>query len=249
MSAKTEQPVLKVHSFETFGTHEGPGIRLVVFLQGCHLRCLYCHNPDTWNLRGGQEVAIEDILRKLEDQRPYFSPRGGLTVSGGEPLIQRKNLFELFRRARAAGFHTALDTNGAILDQDTKKLLEETDLVLLDIKDVRDDHHKKLTGVSNAVPLMFADYLDSIGKRYWVRHVLVPGFTAHPEHYELLGKALKGRAGLERLEILPYHTYGVYKYAELGIPYPLADVAPPSPESVEHARKVLQMYIPDVRIR
>ncbi|MCX7996160.1 MAG: pyruvate formate-lyase-activating protein [Patescibacteria group bacterium] len=240
---------LKVHSFESLGTHEGPGIRLVVFLQGCHLRCLYCHNPDTWHLEGGTFVMPEEILTMLEKERPYFSSGGGLTVSGGEPLIQRHALYDLFSMARKAGFNTALDTNGAILDDATRNLLTETDLVLLDLKDVREEHHKKLTGVSNYVPLAFADYLEKIGKRYWVRHVLVPGYTLQPEHLHLLGRRLAGRKALERLEILPYHTYGVYKYKELGIPYQLSGLQPPGPEQVAEAKQILQQYIPDVRIR
>jgi pyruvate formate lyase activating enzyme len=128
--------MLKVHSIETFGTHEGPGIRLVVFLQGCHFRCVYCHNPDTWDLKGGQSLSVEKVLTYLDSEMPYFKKKGGLTVSGGEPLVQRKELTKLFKAAKLRGVHTALDTNGYIFDNDTKKLLEYTDLVLLDVKHI-----------------------------------------------------------------------------------------------------------------
>lgn len=241
--------MLRVHSFETFGTHEGPGIRLVVFLQGCHLRCLYCHNPDTWDLKGGFEYNTDQILAKAIDEKPYFGKTGGITVSGGEPLIQREGVYELFRAAHKHGINTTLDTNGSILDDKTKKLVQETDLVLLDIKHIDDPHHKKLTGVSNTVPLLFADYLESIQKPFWVRYVLVPGYSDQPKYLEKLGKVLKKYKHLERLEILPYHTYGVYKYKELGIPYKLEKVKSPDRAKIDSARVLLSRYVSDVRVR
>lgn len=241
--------MIRLHSLETFGTHEGPGIRFVVFLQGCHFRCLYCHNPDTWQLEGGTEYSVADILKKAIDQKPYFRNKGGITVSGGEPLIQREQLYNLFKEAHRYGINTALDTNGSILDDKTKKLLQETDLVLLDIKHIDESHHKKLTGVSNYVPLQFADYLESIRKPFWVRYVLVPGYSDQKVFLRALGKKLSSLKYLERLEILPYHTYGVYKYKELGLPYTLKNVKAPTEKQAREAQTILQQYIKDVRIR
>lgn len=241
--------MIRVHSIETFGTHEGPGIRFVVFLQGCHLRCLYCHNPDTWNLKGGKEYPVDYILKKAVDEIPYYGKKGGITVSGGEPLLQREALYELFKKAHEEGIHTTLDTNGSVLDDKTKKLLEETDLILLDIKHIDDEHHKKLTGISNYVPLLFADYLELIGKPFWVRYVLVPGYTDQKKFIKKLGEKLSSYKHLERLEILPYHVYGKYKYEALGLSYPLKNVDVPTTSQVEEAQHILSRYIDDVRIR
>lgn len=241
--------MLRVHSFETFGTHEGPGIRLVVFLQGCHFRCLYCHNPDTWKLDGGTMYEVKDILKKAIDEKSYFGNKGGITVSGGEPLIQREAVHELFKEAHKEGINTALDTNGSILDDKTKKLLEETDLVLLDIKHIDDAQHKKLTGVSNYVPLQFAEYLESVKKKFWVRYVLVPGHSDQKGSLKRFGKTLSRFKSLERVEILPYHTYGVYKYKELGINYPLENVKAATAEQAEEAKDIFKQFLPNVFIR
>src|SRR5664279_5597723 len=207
--------MLKVHSIETFGTHEGPGIRLVVFLQGCNLRCVYCHNPDTQAMSGGTEMKTEEILALLEKEKPYFKGKGGLTVSGGEPLIQRQALIELFTEAKKAGFHTTLDTNGSILDEATKKLLEVTNLVLLDVKHIDPAWHQKVTKASNSVVLKFADYLEKINKTTWLRYVLVPGFTDQEEFLHQWGEHFKNFKHIQRVEILPYHTFGEYKYCLL----------------------------------
>ena len=241
--------MLNVQSFEKFGTHEGPGIRMVVFLQGCHFRCLYCHNPDTWKLNGGKQYSIDQIVEKAIDEKPYFGNKGGLTVSGGEPLIQREELYNLFKKAHQNNINTVLDTNGSILDDKTKKLLTETDLVLLDIKHVDDTKHKKLTGTSNYMPLLFAEYLESIKKRFWVRYVLVPGYSDQKKYLKELGKKLSRYECLERLEILPYHTYAAYKYKELGLDYALKKVKPPDAAKIEEARAILEKYILDVRVR
>lgn len=241
--------MLRVHSLESFGTHEGPGIRFVVFLQGCHFRCLYCHNPDTWNMDGGKEYTTKEILSKVADEKPYFGSKGGLTVSGGEPLIQRENVYSLFKEAHMMGINTTLDTNGSILDEKTKKLLTVTDLVLLDIKHINDTQHKKLTGVSNFVPIQFAEYLEQIGKRFWVRYVLVPGYSDQKKFLNELGKRLSYFVHLERVEILPYHTYGAYKYKELGLKYALKNIKPPDAVKIEEARAILSKYVQDVRVR
>ena len=192
---------------------------------------------------------VKDILKKAIDEKSYFGNNGGITVSGGEPLIQREALSELFKEAHKEGINTALDTNGSILDDKTKKLLEETDLVLLDIKHIDDDQHKKLTGVSNYVPMQFAEYLESINKKFWVRYVLVPGHSDQKESLEKFGKTLSKFKPLERVEILPYHTYGVYKYKELGINYPLENVKAATAEQAEEAKTLFSHYLPNVFIR
>lgn len=241
--------MLRIHSIESFGTHEGPGIRLVVFLQGCHLRCLYCHNPDTWDIKGGTEIEIETVLETLEKQKPYFLEKGGLTVSGGEPLIQRVALYKLFSEAKKRGFHTTLDTNGSILDDFTKKLLEVTDLVLLDIKHINNEHHKKLTTISNEIPLKFAEYCEEHNNKMWLRYVLVPGVTDQPQYLHEWGKHFTQYKNIERVEILPYHRLGEYKYEVLNIKYPLAGVKQPSLNEIKAAQKIFKEYFDTVQIR
>ncbi len=239
---------LFVHSVETFGSHEGPGIRLVVFLQGCHFRCLYCHNPDTWAIGAGQKTEVNQLMNRLHQQQPYLR-HGGLTVSGGEPLIQRHELIPLFQQAQAAGFHTALDTNGSILDAETQELLSYTDLVLLDVKHIEADQHLRLTGQLNQPVLTFADYLSSINKPFWLRYVLVPGWTDQPEALQRWAERFHNAPGLERVEILPFHTLGAYKYEALKIANPLAGLRPPTPETVAMAQHIFEEYFPVVIVR
>lgn len=241
--------MLRVHSIETFGTHEGPGIRVVVFLQGCHLRCLYCHNPDTWAIKGGKEMENKYILDLLDRAGPYFKEKGGLTVSGGEPLVQRAQLISLFTEAKKKGFNTVLDTNGSILDDFSKRLLEVTDLVLLDIKHINNKVHEQLTQISNEVPLKFAEYCRGIKKDVWLRYVLVPGVTDQAEHLHQWGKQFENYSNIKRVEILPYHTLGVYKYKELGIDYALKNVASPTVESINKTQSIFREYFDTVKIR
>ncbi len=241
--------MLRLHSIETFGTNEGPGIRVILFLQGCHFRCLYCHNPDTQSLSGGKPYSAKALMELILRQKPYFKDRGGVTVSGGEPLIQAKGLIELFRLCRKNGISTCLSTNGNFLDDTVKTLLDLTDLVLLDLKHIDSEKHRKLTGFPNETPLRFSDHLRRIGKRMWLRLVLVPGHTDDPADLERLGKHFRDFQNIEELCILPYHTLGVYKYAELGIPYALANVHPPSREDVEKAKTLLAPYFKTVSIR
>lgn len=241
--------MLRVHSIETFGTHEGPGIRLVVFLQGCHFRCLYCHNPDTWSMQDGTIVPIQDVLKLLKNQLPYFQNKGGLTVSGGEPLIQREALINLFTEAKKLGIHTALDTNGYILDDLTKKLLDVTDLVLLDVKHIDPVLHKKLTGSSNEVTLQFAQYCEENNKKMWLRYVLVPTVTDQQEYLHQWGKRFSTYKNIERVEILPYHTLGVYKYEKLGIPYQLKGISSPTEKLVHQSKNIFLEYFKTVVVR
>lgn len=241
--------MLRVHSIETFGTHEGPGIRLVVFLQGCNFRCLYCHNPDTQNPEGGVLLKSEDIIKFLEKQRPYFKNKGGLTVSGGEPLLQREGLIDLFTKARKLGFNVALDTNGSILDEHTKKLMEVTDLVLLDVKHIDPRWHLKVTNASNTGTLKLAKYLESINKSVWLRYVLVPGLTDQEEFLHKWGEHFKGYKNIKRVEILPFHTFGFYKYKELGRKNPLENTPVPGKDGVQKAYEIFKKYFREVHIR
>ena len=236
----------RVHSFESFGTVDGPGIRFVVFLQGCPLRCQYCHNPDTWE-GGGTEYAPEEIVNRVLRYKNYFGEKGGVTVSGGEPLLQIDFVIELFTLLKAKGIHTCVDTSGITFNQGSstsvekhKKLLEVTDLFLLDIKHIDDEACKKLTGQSNAHTLAFAKFLSENGKKTWIRQVLVPGITDGEEDLKKLRTFIDGLKTVEKVEVLPYHTLGVVKYEKLGLTYPLKDLEAPSKESVERAKNILR---------
>lgn len=240
--------MLRLHSIETFGTHDGPGIRLVLFTQGCPMRCVYCHNPDTQALQteSSKEYSTEEILELLEKQRPYFGKTGGLTVSGGEPTVQTEALIELFAAAKEKGFHLALDTNGIFFNDAVRKLYDLTDLVILDVKHINDVWHRKVTGASNVPVLQNAAYRDQTGKPLRLRYVLVPGWTDQPEYIEQWAQTFQSYTTIERVEILPYHTLGVHKYKALCMPYALEGVEPPVAESIEHTRLVMQQYLPNV---
>jgi pyruvate formate lyase activating enzyme len=241
--------MLKVHSFETFGTHEGPGIRLVIFTQGCHSQCLYCHNPDTQSFDGGMEMSVTRLLNLVEKQRAYFGKNGGVTVSGGEPTIQAKELLKLFKSLRKRNIHTALDTNGALLSDDVKKLYAETDLLLLDVKHIDKAKHRRLTGKSNANTLALADYRESTGKPMWLRYVLVPGYSDEESDLVSLGEHFEKYQHIDRMEILPYHTLGTHKYAKLGRKNPLEGVRAPSRKTIDRAAAVFERYFRRVVVR
>jgi len=236
--------MLNVHSIETFGTNEGPGIRLVVFVQGCGFNCVYCHNPDTIEMKENKLMSADDILKLLEKGRTYYAQNGGLTVSGGEPSLQAAYLTEVFKLAKANGFNTSLDTNGFIFNEDVKRLWEQTDLVLLDVKHIDNDWHIKVTGKPNTQTLKTAEYLENIGKKMWLRYVLVPGLTDQEEFLEQWAKHFMNYKNIERVEILPYHTLGVYKYKELGLKYNLEGVKTPSAEVVQKAKSIFEKYLP-----
>ncbi len=240
---------MKIHSIETFGTHEGPGIRLVLFLQGCNLRCAYCHNPDTINIGEGRNISIQEVIALLEEQKPYFSGGGGLTVSGGEPTLQARELVDLFLEVKKNNFHTALDTNGSILTDDVKQLLSLTDLALIDLKHFDSKIHQEITSQSNDVVLETIKHRENSKKPFWIRYVLVPGLTDQPEHLEAMSKYLSQFKYLEYLEILPYHNLGVHKYKELGYKYRLKDVLPATTEDVKRAVAILTKYLPEKIIR
>lgn len=216
-----------IHSIESLGTVDGPGVRFVVFFQGCALRCLYCHNPDTWALGGGTEYEAQEIIDKMVRNLPFYET-GGITATGGEPLLQIDFLTELFKRAKEKGIHTALDTSGITFNaQDTEKfdiLMEYCDLVMLDIKHMDENEHIRLTGASNKHVFDFLSYLKDKSKPVWIRHVIVPGITYDKEQLLSLGKYLRAFDNVEKIDVLPYHTLGVSKYEGLGVCYPLKDV-------------------------
>lgn len=236
-----------IHSTESFGSVDGPGVRFIVFMQGCQMRCQFCHNPDTWNLSSNTsyEVTPEEMLAQAMRYRNYWKNGGGITVSGGEPLLQIDFLTEFFRLAKENGIHTTLDTSGNPFTREQpffdkfEKLMEYTDLILLDIKHIDALEHQKLTGCDNKNILDLACYLSDIGKPIWIRHVLVPERNDKDEYLIKLDEFLKTLTNIKRLEILPYHTFGVPKWELLGIPYPLDGINPPSKELVTHANEIL----------
>ena len=238
-------PVGLVHSLESFGSVDGPGVRFVVFLQGCALRCKYCHNPETWSAEGGTEWSPEKLFQHVWRYRNYWGKKGGITVSGGEPLLQIDFLIELFTKAKAQGVHTTLDTCGLPFTYDEpffsqfNKLLAVTDLILLDIKHIDSQKHKELTMWPNESIIELAKYLSEINKPIWVRHVLIPERTDYDDFLIRLDAFLKTLKNIVKVEILPYHKMGVYKWQTLGIPYQLEGIDPPTAERVENARKLL----------
>ena len=237
----------RVHSIESFGLVDGPGVRSIAFLQGCNLRCRYCHNPDTWVKTGGTEWEAEALFRKLYRFKPYWKNKGGITVSGGEALLQMEFVTDLFSIAKEHQVHTALDTSGGPFRTDPdylesfQKLMDVTDLFILDMKEMDPERHKALTGQDNRNILAFARYLSAHKKPMWIRHVLVPGLTDSRESLEALYNFLRELKSVERVEILPYHTMGVHKWEALGIPYSLKNVLPPTEEEVRRAEEILRI--------
>ena len=237
----------RVHSIESFGLVDGPGVRSVVFLKGCNLRCRYCHNPDTWTKEGGEEWEAEGLFQKLYRFKPYWKNKGGITVSGGEAMLQMEFVTDLFSIAKKHDIHTALDTSGGpfCMEPDYlesfQKLMDVTDLFILDMKEMDPERHKALTGQDNRNILAFARYLSAHKKPMWIRHVLVPGLTDSRESLEALYDFIRELKSVERVEILPYHTMGVHKGAALGIPYSLKNVLPPTEEEVRRAEEILRI--------
>lgn len=223
----TESVFGNIHSIESCGTVDGPGVRFVVFTQGCPMRCKYCHNPDTWSTVKNQLMSVDEILTKYDGVKEFVKT-GGITVTGGEPLLQIEFVTELFKSAKAGKIHTALDTSGVLFNprhtEKINKLLKYTDLVLLDIKHINDDEHKKLTGMSNKNVLEFAEYLSKNKIPVWIRHVVVPGITDNEKSLKELGKFLAKLNNIKALDVLPYHDMAVSKYENLKINYPLKGV-------------------------
>lgn len=233
----------RIHSLESFGTVDGPGIRFVVFLQGCPLRCLYCHNPDTWDVHtpSHYEMTPQELLHEVLKYKQYIR-KGGVTVTGGEPLLQAPFLKEFFRLCREKDIHTALDTSGYIYSPKALEVLQYTDLVLLDIKSIDADRYKTLTGVKLNNTLRFLDYLEEHRIDTWIRHVIVPGITDNNEELEKLARYLTNYSVVKKVELIPYHTMGVHKYEQLNMKYKLEGVNPLSAERLENAKEIFARY-------
>lgn len=236
----------EVHSYESFGTVDGPGVRFVVFMQGCPLRCAYCHNPDTWHCGEGKKKDIDEIVQEILKYKAYFKNGGGVTISGGEPLLQIEAVICLLEELKKKGIHTCVDTSGICFQSEDEKvvsqyerLLSVCDLFLLDIKHIDNEKHKELTGLPNQRPLAFAKFLSEHGKPMWIRHVLVPGYTTDKEYLYKLRSFLDTLYTVEKVEVLPYHTMGIVKYKKMNLAYRLQDVQPPTKEQVEEAKFIL----------
>lgn len=241
--------MIRVHSYESLGTYDGPGIRLVVFLQGCNFRCLYCANPDTIDAKGeSKETAPEEILRMAISQKPFFGKKGGITFSGGEPTFQARQLIPLLKMLKEAGIHICIDTNGGIWNKDVEEMLRLADLVLLDVKEFNNQRHQTLTSRSNEQTLKTAAWLEEHDKPFWLRYVLVQGYSYFEEDMEALGEHFKDYQCIERVEILPYHTLGVHKYEAMNMEYQLKDVQPNTPEQLEAAKIIFKKYFKTVYV-
>ncbi len=236
-----EDLIGKIHSIETFGTVDGPGIRYVIFLQGCHLRCKYCHNRDTWDTTIGTPKKVSELVQDIQKYNDYIKfSKGGVTVTGGEPLLQPKFLIALFTELKKLGYHTALDTSGMFpLTPEVKQVLSLTDLVLLDIKHIDDEKCKDLVGFSNKLELEFANYLSENGIKMWIRQVIIPGITDDENDLIRLKEFLQTLKAVEKIELNPYHTLGVYKWEDLGLEYPLKGVRQANTEDIERAKRIL----------
>ena len=241
---------INVHSYESMGTYDGPGLRLVVFLQGCQFKCLYCANPDTIPCQGGTPTSPEEILQMALNQKPFFGRKGGVTFSGGEPTVQAQALIPLFKLLKSNGIHICLDSNGGIWNSYVEELLGLTDLVLLDVKEFNPEHHRLITGKDNAITLSTADWLERYGKPFWLRYVLVPGYSDFESDIRALVEHFgNGKYNmLERVEILPYHTLGVHKYESLGQEYKLKNVPLNTPQQIDKAESLFREYFSSVRV-
>lgn len=232
----------RIHSIETFGTVDGPGIRFVLFMQGCSMRCLYCHNPDTWEMNGGKLMEASEIHAMVLQYRSYYRGGGGLTISGGEALLQLDFVIELFTLCKASNIHTCLDTSGIAFqesDQRYESLMKVCDLVLLDMKQIDEKKHQELCSVSNRKVFAFASYLDKHHKPVWIRHVLVPTLTEDDEQLNKLKAWIDTLSNVEKVEVLPYHTMGIVKYQALGLDYPLSKIPACDKQKLDHAKAIL----------
>jgi pyruvate formate lyase activating enzyme len=234
----------RIHSVETMGTVDGPGIRYVVFTQGCPMRCVFCHNRDAWDPKGGNETTVDELMEEIRQYLPFYkSSGGGVTATGGEPTMQAEFVRDLFSRVKnELGLNTAMDTSGFVDISRAKSLLEVTDLVLLSIKHIDEIKHKAITGVSSNKVFAFMEYLREINKRLWIRYVVIPGLTDDKDDVVRLAEFLKEFPNIELVDILPYHTMGVYKWQELGLDYPLEGVSSPDKESVREIKEIFKEY-------
>ena len=236
----------KIHSFESFGTVDGPGIRYVIFMQGCPMRCLYCHNPDTWTFDNAKDYESDDVVKEAMKYKNYISNGGGITITGGEPLLQMDFAIELLKKFKEKGIHTAVDTSGIMFDPSNEEslnkhleLIKYVDLFLLDIKQIDSDKHLELTGKRNENILKFAKFLSDNGKDMWIRHVLVPGITTDEGDLRKLRSFIDDLKTVQKVEVLPYHTMGIVKYKNLNIKYRLEGVNPPTSDEINLAKEIL----------
>lgn len=233
----------KIHSFESFGTVDGPGIRFVIFFKGCPLRCLYCHNPDTWTFENSQEYSVDEVIAKSMKYKNYWGDKGGITLTGGEPLLQIDFIIELLKKYKELGINTALDTSGALFEivEQSKfdELIKYVDLFLLDIKHIDNNEHIKLTGKNNQNILKFARYLSDNNKDMWIRHVIVPGINLDKDYLIRTKKFIDSLKTVKKIEILPYHTLGINKYSKLGLEYKLKDTRVPTKDEIKLAKDIL----------
>ncbi|OOE90889.1 pyruvate formate lyase 1-activating protein [Salinivibrio sharmensis] len=235
----------RIHSFESCGTVDGPGIRFIVFMQGCLMRCKYCHNRDTWDTHGGKEVTVDEIMKDVRAYRHFITASGGgVTASGGEAMLQPEFVRDFFQAANAEGIHTCLDTNGYIRKHTPviDEVLDATDLVMLDLKQLNDEVHEDLVGVSNRRTLDFAKYLHKIGQKTWIRYVVVPGYTDDDDSAHRIGQFIQDMDNIEKVELLPYHQLGAHKWEALGHDYELQDVSPPSKEVMDRVKEIIASY-------
>lgn len=233
----------RIHSIETCGTVDGPGIRFVIFMQGCPLRCKYCHNPDTWKLGDGEEKTVEELISEIKKYKSYMKfSGGGVTVTGGEPLLQGKFIKELFKKCKEENIHTAVDTSGYIFNDITKEVLDYTDLVLLDIKSYNKKSYKYITGVELDPTLNFMEYLGKINKPVWIRYVLVPGLSDNEESIKGLSLYLSNFRNVDKIELLPFHKMGEFKWKELGYDYELSNTEEPTKEEIIKAMSIIKEH-------
>jgi len=235
-----------ISKFETFGSVDGPGVRFLIFLQGCPMRCLFCHNPETWEMGKGEEWSAEDVIEKALRYQDYWGDEGGITVSGGEPLAQIDFLLELFKCAKENNINTCIDTSGGPFNRSPswfakfEELMKYTDLLLVDIKHIDSEEHKKLTGMKNDHIIDMFHYLDQIGKPIWIRHVLVPGISDNDAYLARTRDFISTLHNVKRVEILPYHSLAISKYENLGIEYPLKDTLMPDGDRIKNANEILE---------
>ena len=240
----------RINKLATFGSVDGPGVRFVVFMQGCPMRCLFCHNPETWDFKGDSagafNISAEDLLKKALRYKSYWGTDGGITVSGGEPLMQMDFLIEFFELAKSASIHTCIDTSGVNFVRTEpyfgkfKQLMESTDLLLVDLKIIDPEEHKKLTGHPIEHNLDMFRYLDEIQKPIWIRHVLVPGISDNDDYLQKSCDFIRTLSNVKKVEVLPYHSLALAKYSEMGLNYALKDTKSPSPERIKNANRILQ---------
>lgn len=230
-----------IHSFESFGAVDGPGLRFVVFLQGCKLRCLYCHNPDTWDTNSGKEMTATELISIIKTYKSFIQ-NGGVTISGGEPLLQPEFCIELTEKCHENGFHVAIDTAGSVSLSQSQKAIEKADMLLLDIKDIDSNDCKALTGHSNKNAMATLDFCESLNKDVWIRHVLVPDYTLDDKKLHRLGNFLKNYKCIKKVELLPYHNMGLYKWEVIGVKNKLENTPVPTDDKIKMASNILKKY-------